>query len=493
MPHEIEIKLETPAPAATRLSKASWLRKLATAPAKRRKLVSVYYDTRKCRLHEAGLSLRVRRDGDKTVQTIKAGDAGFSRKEWETEIARRRPDLARAKGTALDQFNLKKLRRKLRPMFETSVQRMTIPVRYCGSKLEIAVDRGQVKTGRKREPISEIEIELKKGEPGPAVKLARRIANETNAAYGPLPKAARGYSLSAGTQRQPVFAEEIRLDPDLSTADCLKAIGLSCLHHLAANADAVVDGAAEGVHQMRVGLRRLRAAISVFKQLLAGPETEAIKQELKWLTEQLGPARDMDVLVEESVVPLQRAIPEKHEIAALKIDLKGRRRSGFERAAAAAQSDRYRKLILDTALWLGGGSWSTSADELIAARRGRRGVNFASEEISRRAGKICKKLNKLENLNERQRHKLRIAIKKLRYASEFFAGLYNRGKARRRRRQYDSVLKGLQSALGKLNDIRVHDELARSFSQPRRGARKRTQRPTRSVYSPVRSAPRSRN
>jgi triphosphatase len=189
MAHEIELKLDAPAKAAARLPSAPWLDKLLSAPLQRKQVASVYFDTRFNKLRAAGILLRVRRIGDKYVQTVKRDPKGacgaFTRQEWEWELTGDEPDLDLAKDTALAQFNLKKLRRKLRPVFETEVERVAIPVKHDNNELELAVDRGEVRSGRRSEPISEIEIEVKDGEPVEAIRFARRIATETQATYGP--------------------------------------------------------------------------------------------------------------------------------------------------------------------------------------------------------------------------------------------------------------------------------------------------------------------
>src|SRR5262249_7121373 len=147
-------------------------------------------------------------------------------------------------------------------------------------------------------------------------------------------------------------------------------IGFSCLHHFAANQDAVSHSDPEGVHQMRVGLRRLRAAMSFFKDLIEQPDSEHIKSELKWLTEKLGPARDLDVFLKEGAKPLEQEEPAAaREVATLAEDLESRRRAGFVQAKGAVESERYRKLVLECALWLAGGDWFTSRDPLVVARR----------------------------------------------------------------------------------------------------------------------------
>jgi triphosphatase len=480
MADEIELKLAAPAKAVARLAKAPWLQKLISAPVQRCVIDSVYFDTRSTKLRAAGISLRVRHIGEKTVQTVKHDPKGacgiFRRQEWEWEIAGNKPDLDLAKNTALAQFNLRKLRRKLRPVFETDVERSAVPISHLNNDFELAIDRGEVKAGRRTEPISEIEIEVKGGEPVDVTGFARRIAGEMGAGYGVKTKAERGYALSAGEQHRPVFADEIILHPAMPAGKAFQVIGFSCLHHFAANQDAVVHGNPEGVHQMRVGLRRFRAAMSFFKELIAQPDTASIKRELKWLTEQLGPARDLDVLMNESIIPLEQEEPDAREVAALENDLRDRRRAAFQRAKAAVESERHRKLVLESALWLAGGAWFTSDEPLLVAQRAIPIADAAAGELSRRTAKIIKQSKKLGALDARRRHKLRIAIKKIRYGCEFFASVYEGRKPERRRKRLRAALKGIQSALGKLNDIQNHGKLAHRFAHPKSGLAKDTQK-----------------
>ena len=477
---EIELEFDAPAKAAARLAKTPWLEKLARAPARRQRLVSVYFDTPAFKLRKAGMSLRVRHQGDKTVQTVKRDPKGacgaLARQEWECEIAGDEPDLGVAEDTALAQFNLKKLGRKLRPVFETDVERVAILLARHDNELELAIDHGEVRAGDRSEPLSEVELEVKNSEPIEAVKLARRIAAETAASYGTKSKAERGYALSAGQEQMPVFGDNIPLRPAMPAARALQAIRFSCLHHFAANQGAVADGDPEGVHQMRVGIRRFRAALSLFKELVQQPDAEHVKNELKWLTEQLGAARDLDVLLKEGVKRLQQEEPEAREVAALESDLESRRRAAFARAKAAVDSDRYRQLVLECAFWLAGGHWFTSRDPLIAARRDILVADFVAAELTRRTAKITKRSKKLEALGTRRRHKLRIAIKKVRYACEFFAGTYAGRKATRRRKVFTAALKEIQSGVGRLNDMQVHGRLVHRFAHARRRAARQTEK-----------------
>src|SRR4051812_40692088 len=157
---EVELKLAVTPQALRAATRLSWLKRLASGPPVRQKFISVYFDTPNFRLREKGLTLRIRSVGSKRIQTIKAeanGSSGiFGRGEWEEDIAGERPDLERAKGTALEPLVSRKLEKLLRPVFETDVHRVAFPLRIGDSELELAFDRGQIRTGPRREEISEI-------------------------------------------------------------------------------------------------------------------------------------------------------------------------------------------------------------------------------------------------------------------------------------------------------------------------------------------------
>jgi CHAD domain-containing protein len=247
---------------------------------------------------------------------------------------------------------------------------------------------------------------------------------------------------------------------------------LSCLEHLASNERAVLARDAEGVHQMRVGLRRLRATMSLFADIVKGHDTEVLKGELRWLTEELGPARDLDVLAKEAIAPLREANPDQSEIAVLDQDVKRKREDEFARASAAVANKRFRDLGLTAALWLLNGEW-TRVKGASARLRSESIVPVATHILDRRSQKIIKKMKRLRELDAHQRHKARIAVKKFRYGCEYFETLFGHAKARRR---YGRALQELQDCLGKLNDIEVHGRRGHRLASPRNRGRQQPQK-----------------
>jgi triphosphatase len=473
-PHkEIEVKLELAPANLSALKRVSLFRAVKTPPAPTTQ-VSVYFDTNKQKLRQNGLMLRVRREGRRYTQTIKSnGSAGvFERDEWETEIPSKEPDLGKAGGTALEPLLSKKLRRGLKPLFETRVRRTVYPVSNAAHAIAVTVDQGKIDTGKQSEPLCEIELELKRGTAADLFGIAHKLSEALPVRLALKSKSERGYEIIDGEQGLPMKATHVDLPTGCSARDAFKSIGLACLKQIVANEPALMKSDPEGVHQMRVGLRRLRAAMSLFALLLRDAQSEAIKSELKWLTAELGPARELEVLINRVVAPMRNHRRRWRGMPSLSQELAERRNAAIASAQDAVQSARFRALTIDIASWLHVGLWTNPQDDLVADQGDVPIELFASEQLTRRWRKIRKKGRTLAELDARDRHKLRIQAKKLRYAVEFFASLFTTKRAVERRTQFLAVLERLQDGLGDLNDIAVHEKrIAAMGRRSRRASR----------------------
>ena len=178
-PQEVELKLEFDAADARRIRLRLAREASGTKPVTRT-LVSVYFDTPNLILRQAGVSLRVRRTGTSHTQTIKATTtkaAGlFNRSEWEQKIGGPQPDLKGAHGTALEPLLNGQVKDSLRPTFETRIRRTTYRLARHGTRVEIALDQGEVDTGERRGPVRELEFELMRGTPAELFRLARTLS-----------------------------------------------------------------------------------------------------------------------------------------------------------------------------------------------------------------------------------------------------------------------------------------------------------------------------
>ena len=457
-PLEVELKLELPVSALPQFRKLPLIRELA-ASAKRSEQVSVYFDTGKHKLRRHGLTLRVRRIGDRYTQTIKATrDSNIlTRNEWESEIAADAPDLARARGTALDPLLTAKFRSKLKPQFETRVRRTVFSLERDGALIELALDVGTIDTGAATMRLCEIELELKSGDKARLFEVARLISRALPAQLALTSKSERGYRLVDGAPSMPVKFAAVSLTPEMATRDAFREVGLACLRQIAGNESAVLKDDAEGVHQMRVGLRRLRAAISLFSAILQDPQTEKVKAELKWLTGELGPARELEVLIARVVKPARRRKSGWDGIPKLTRQFTGQRAAALARAREAIAGERYRLLKIEVAAWLETGDWTAPRDDLL---RGALPIEvFAGEQLSLRRRKIRKRAKSFAKLDARRRHKLRIQAKKLRYATDFFGGLFTDKRSDKQRNKFLAALESVQDCLGDLNDIAVHETM----------------------------------
>jgi triphosphatase len=477
-PKEIEVKLELPLASLPQFKKIPLL---TTQKERPKSATEVYFDTDKHKLYKKGMMLRVRRSGDRYVQTIKsaANSGPFARDEWESEIEGGAPDLRLAQDTALAPILSSKFRRQLKPVFETRVRRTIYPLSNGNSDIALTLDKGKIASGRNSRPLCEIELELKRGDEAELFKVARELTRALPAQLALKSKSECGYEMLAGSDDAPVKAVVVHLAPGAATRDGFKAIGLACLKQMIGNEPALLAGDPEGVHQMRVGLRRLRAATSLFADILQDPQTAVLKDELKWLTGELGPARELEVLVTQVVAPVRQRHSRLEGISGLSRDLAQQRAEALARAQDAVRSPRFRALTLDIAAWLEAGQWTTPQDDLVRDRGGVAIETSAVEQLTRRFRKIRKQGKKLARLDARSRHKLRIQAKKVRYASEFFADLFPGKKASRRRKKFLSALELVQDCLGDLNDSTVHEDRITAIAdrhgqgRRRRGSSKR--------------------
>jgi triphosphatase len=463
-PREIELKLEVPAEAWARLMRAPMLRAIRNAARPPASMVSVYYDTDTHKLRRHGLTLRIRRVGGHYLQTIKqvngAGSALMDRPEWEHDVAGGKPNLGLAEDSGIASILGKKLRAKLKPLFETRMRRKAYPVKSGGSEIELTIDKGTVAAGRQSSPICEVELELKRGNAAELFEVARALAVEVPVRLAVTSKAERGYALVTGLRPGAVGAAAVEISPDASCQAAFQTIARACLHQIVANQAPTRDGDPDGLHQTRVGLRRLRAAISLLGGLLPDAQSGMIKRELKWISGELGPARELEVFNKRVVIPATAGKSQQPGVATLTRDLRRRRRRALGQARSAIESDRFRALVLETAAWIEAGDWINTADDLARALRDQPIAIVATAEMERRRKKILKRGARLLELDPEGRHRIRIEAKKLRYGCEFFGSAFPGKRAARRHKELIAALTRLQDRLGDLNDISVHEGLA---------------------------------
>ena len=441
---EVELKLEIEPGAAETLCDHPLLRGTLGEPLQND---SVYYDTRKGALRAAGVSLRVRRIGDGFVQTVKSGARAavglFDRSEWEEPIAGPEPELERICDIEpiLDE---PAVRRALKPVYETRFRRRTCTLDRDGARIELVVDQGEVVAGKHSQALAEVELELIEGPAKALFALARELQSHADLRLGVMTKSERGARLASGKASRATKAEPVRLSPSMSVADGFRTIALACLRHFRANEPLVIAARdVDALHQSRVALRRLRSAFSLFRPVLAGPEYERFRGELRTLSGTLGVARNLDVLLARRSEDLSKKSRQRL------VEERGR---AYDQAIAALRSAQVRTVMIDLAEWI-----ALSGAE----KHGHHPLRpFADSVLDRFWKKVRRRGRILRDLDDVERHELRIAAKKLRYAGEFFARLYVDNSSAAARDSFLTAVEALQEGLGGLNDMATERELA---------------------------------
>ena len=394
--------------------------------------LSVYYDTSAGKLRKQGFSLRVRSSPDGFIQTVKTTEFGaglFFRGEWETPVDSIDPHVEELKRTPAGAAGAK----KLRPTVRSEVRRTTWQSSTDASVLEFALDTGMLQVDGRKTPVCEIEIELLKGEAAEAFRAARALAEKIPVRIGVLSKAERGFALADGALAKATKAPVVPVQPEMDVAAGFATIALSCLRHFRLNEPLVVEGRDPvALHQARVAMRRLRSALSLFRPALIDGELEAMREELRWFTGQLGVARNLDVI-------LERELPEQ-----VRDTLQHERGQAYEHVISALHTKRVRLLMIDLVRWVSLGGW----------RRNEKAMQPLPAFGSRRIERLWQRIaahEDLRRMGEEARHDVRIEVKKLRYGLEFLQALH--AKAGRKQKRFLNALEALQESLGELNDI----------------------------------------
>lgn len=453
---EVELKLLVDAADIPRLRRHPLLKALCPSGPKTRKLTSLYFDTDVFFLKSQDLALRVRRDGRQWVQTVKGGgrvQAGLhQRDEWEAPVAHDRPDFTKIADPGLIAlFSDEALRQRLHPIFVTEFTRTVWLLETpAGDRVEMALDRGEIRADQGKSTISEVELELKAGNPAALYELALALQEAVPLRPENASKAERGYALCAApSPRHAVKAALPELAREMTVDAAFRAIAWNCIGQLQDNQARLLQGYdPELIHQMRVAVRRLRSALNLFGVAAPGVRDAALAAELRWLVGELGPARDWDVFLGETLPPVIKALPHDAGLGRLQQAADRLCQAARERACAAAASQRYYRLLLTLGRWL----WRETTE---VAGLNQPLAAYAAAMLGRRHRQLRRRGSKIAQLNAEQRHALRIAAKKLRYAAEFFSGPYPCKASRR----YLQALAGLQDKLGVLNDQAVTGRL----------------------------------
>lgn len=449
MGKEIELKLVLGPKRLAKLVRDPVLADAAIVEPRTERLVSVYYDTEDRALAAHGAAFRVRRVGDRWIQTVKrGGEHDYERGEWEAEVADGTPV-----PDAVADDEIRRLLAahgdRIEEVFTTDFERIVHLLRLpSGTEVEVAVDRGEIRSGDGTAPIHEVELELKEGEIADLFKLARRLHRRAGFRLETRSKAARGYALGTPDQPSPVKANAPALAAGLPVEQAFKRIARACITHMRGNERCVLlDADPGGVHQMRVAARRLRSVFTLFRKVLPTRRARRVRRGLRWIAKELADARAWDVFANETLAPLQARLPDDSPLKDLAEEIERARRRAYERARHAVESGKYTRLLLDVGRWLES-PWQAKGDDTADERLALPIGELAPRILEKRYRKAAAARD-VGDLPRADLHSLRIECKKLRYAAHFLGSLYPGRDAD----GFADELGTLQDILGRIQDV----------------------------------------
>jgi triphosphatase len=458
---EIELKLAVPSGDLDAVRRHPLLRRLARGRPEVLRLHTVYFDTADRDLARAELALRVRREGGRRIQALKGTGTSigglFVRGEWEAEIEGEVPDLSRIPSFAAQALARRAIGAKtLEPVFETEFERTRFSVLRGDTELRLDVDEGEVRARGRSAPIREVELELVKGDPGVLHGLALELHETVPLRPALESKAERGHALATGKRAVPHRAPHVELAREATLEEALRAVVSAGLEQVLVNLEPARESGddGEGVHQLRVGLRRTRAALAFFRGVLPVEQAEAFKGELRFLGGEVGPARDLDVFLAETLEPLAARFPDDAALKRLRDAARELREDAYVRARAAIDAPRTAALCLALGGWLAGAAYREGGPDGARAALAAPAAAQVAELLDARQKKVRKRGRNIGRRTAAERHVLRIELKKVRYAADSVASLFERDAER----WLDHVAK-LQDTLGALNDVAVTEKL----------------------------------
>ena len=442
-PSEVELKFELDGPAARKVRDHALL---SDVDHHTQSQTSIYFDTDKGEVHKAGYSLRVRQVGDCFTQTVKTngGSAGlFDRGEWEVAVEQMEPDLKALDWTPLGK--LKAFNRKVEPTVSSDVERTTWLIDRDGSVIEAALDSGTVSAGQAETKFHELELELKAGEPAALFRFAQELSKDVPLEVGVLSKEERGLMLAEGAFGHEHKASDLDIAKSMDAGEVFASIVHECIRHFRLNEPLIMsERHPQALHQARVALRRLRTAFSLFRPAIRQASLEPLRNALRDSIRPFGEARNLDVFLGRLGDDLAWRDRRK---------LTSAREEAYDRVIDTLKAQRSRDMFLDLVEWTASEDWRKHAASAPIRE-------FAAPRFDAVWRKVKSKGAQIGELEEHQLHRLRINVKKLRYAVDFLAPLY----AKKRVRKFATSLEDMQDCLGLLHDDMISRQIVADFA-----------------------------
>jgi inorganic triphosphatase YgiF len=395
--------------------------------------------------------LRVRRIGRKRVMTFKwpltGAEGAFTRGEMEaaTTNAEPQPDLLGPDAAKMIADVVADA--PLEPRSQTIFRRRIAIIEHADARIEVALDEGRILANGRTARIAELELELKGGDPVALFDLASGLVGH-GLRVSAAPKGLRGHWLATGEAPREVRAVAPDLSADSTLDESIAAILESNLKHFVANWPALSPDCPEGVHQMRVALRRLRAALGLFNKGAPHEDFVRFRAEAKRIAGAMGEARDQDVIRNLIEKGPARVLGDNASLGSLLKASARKRAAAYVAVRELIDAPETSRFVLDLQSFIARRGWKNELVEEAAASA----PAFAAQSLGRLDKRALKRGKGLVKLAPEERHEARIALKNLRYAADFFSSLFSRGKGAKK---FARAIGELQEALGAYNDAIV--------------------------------------
>jgi inorganic triphosphatase YgiF len=432
-----------------------------------RRLESVYFDTEDDDLARAGVALRVRRDKRAFIIGLKrAADANrgvFERDELEAPAPSGEPEPALLGDAAARDIAKIVGGKALVRKFGSDIRRATRTVLFGSATIEVALDSGFLFAGGRREALHEIELELKSGEPAELFGYGLAVLDALPVRLCVESKAERAAGLLSAEPPAPAKARPPELAPETPIDEAIAALLRNCLSQFLGNLPALDSGdAVEAIHQMRVAMRRLRAVLGLFNRAFPSGEFLALSGEAKRIATVLGKARDWDVFIENVREGPLASLGDGPGFESLLGAAQTKAEAGRAAVHELIDGRAVTRFALSLERFAAAGGWRKEADEDRLAALAEPAAVFAARSLDRLDRKLRKRGRHFRSLAPEGRHKLRIAMKHIRYATQFFGNLFRPAAAAER---YARKAAALQDLLGELNDATIALRLIAQFDR----------------------------
>lgn len=465
---QIELKFRFTPEELPALRRHSLLRQHTLSKSRAYRSVCIYFDTPDFQLFKQGMTLHVMRADKRWKQILTFKQA---HREWETEIATSNPDYSAIAAwfgnepkLAHRRFDASTAARMI-PLFTTNCRKIVWHLGFDqGREAELHLELVQVQSGKTTETVSELILTHRSGAVDAFFDFALALQQEFKLRVAYLVPSDTGLAMHGLAPHQAITAKRLALRADMEVEQGMRIVVQDCISHISGNAAGVLeDGKSECIHQMRVGLRRLRSALGIFE--IVKPCPLHVQSELVWLSSRLGAARDWDVLCSSTIPALAGHNVDDPDLSALQKRVGQERKRAHRNAAAAVDSPRSARLWLLLEQWLNVPSREPAQDVSTGDTRPVLLRDFAAQNIQRLHKKMIRRGAAMDVAAPESRHRLRIASKKLRYATEFFISYFRKKTANR----FVARIIELQDIFGASNDTVVADRLLRNLAMKNSG------------------------